>query len=134
MHHTSHENYYEILGVSPTDPRHTIKAAYRSLVLQFHPDKSGNQEIPLFFPIQRAWETLRCASQKAKYDAFLDQKSRILIYDTVDLQEMNCTNDDLFSFPCRCGGLYEVCGEDRDSIPICIPCSDCSLYLEVNFT
>jgi hypothetical protein len=131
MLHNRTENYYQILGVSPKDSYQTIKSAYRSLVLKFHPDKTA-QEISQFFPIQKAWETLRSLETKGKYDAFLDLQSRIIIYDTIQIQEMNCTGTDLFTFPCRCGGSFEFSNEENPNlIPICIPCSDCSLYLQV---
>ena len=39
------KDYYFTLGVKPSDSYDTIKAAYRRLALQTHPDKGNNNEV-----------------------------------------------------------------------------------------
>ena len=39
------KDYYSILGVQSTDTYDTIKAAYRRLALQTHPDKGNSNEV-----------------------------------------------------------------------------------------
>lgn len=65
-------DYYEVLGVSRTSSAQEIKAAYRKLALQFHPDKNpGNAEAEEKF--KEASEAYACLSdeeKRAKYDRF----------------------------------------------------------------
>lgn len=128
-------NYYQILGVDQKDSFETIKSAYRSLLLYHHPDKAATtkeqQENSSFLPIQKAWETLRSCESRAKYDSHLQMKSQILIYEVIKLQEMQQISSETFFFPCRCGGCFEVHEREIDLFSICIPCSDCSFYLQV---
>lgn len=48
--------YYEVLGISITKDKTTIKSAYRKLCLQYHPDKGGSKE--KFIEINQAYEYL----------------------------------------------------------------------------
>jgi len=76
-------------------------------------------------------KVIKQKQRKAKNDAFLDQQSRVLIYDTIELKEKEQSNDP-FTFPCRCGGIFGLSSQYTDPIPICIPCSDCSFHLQVS--
>jgi preprotein translocase subunit Sec63 len=48
--------YYRVLGVQVNANLCTIRQAYRSLVLQTHPDKGGSKD--QFLKIQEAYEVL----------------------------------------------------------------------------
>ena len=50
------KNLYEELGLKKNATKSEIKASYRSLVKQHHPDAGGEKE--RFLSIQKAWETL----------------------------------------------------------------------------
>jgi molecular chaperone DnaJ len=50
--------YYEILGLSPGASDSEIKAAYRRLALQFHPDSGRPGDVERFREIQEAYEAL----------------------------------------------------------------------------
>lgn len=51
------KNYYTILGISPGAGRDEIKAAYRRLAKQFHPDHDGG-DTETFKNIQEAYSML----------------------------------------------------------------------------
>lgn len=60
-------DYYRVLGVAATASAEDIKAAYRRLVLECHPDKqpgAGDR----FRHINEAWEVLRDAGKRQRYD------------------------------------------------------------------
>ena len=70
-----YKDYYNILGLSKTATEKEIKAAYRSLARQFHPDvnpgdKSAEEK---FKDVGEAYEVLSDADKRAKYDQFGDQ-------------------------------------------------------------
>ena len=60
------KNFYEELGLEKNATKKEIKASYRSLVKQHHPDAGGEKE--RFLAIQNAWETLNEPIEKEKYD------------------------------------------------------------------
>ncbi len=63
-------NYYTILGVASGAAQDEIKAAYRRLVRQFHPDKNyGNEKH--FKLIQEAYEVLSDEKKRDHFDAQL---------------------------------------------------------------
>ncbi len=64
-------DYYEILGVGKAAPLDEIKAAYRKLALEFHPDRNkdpGAEE--KFKEISEAYAVLSDAEKRKKYDQF----------------------------------------------------------------
>jgi DnaJ homolog subfamily C member 3 len=66
------KNYYKILGVSRTATPKEIKKAYRSLALQWHPDKVSEDQKEkgekLFHDIGEAYEVLSDEQLRGKYD------------------------------------------------------------------
>lgn len=65
-------DYYELLGVSRSADEKTLKAAYRKLAMQYHPDRNpGNPEAELKFKeVTEAYEVLRDPQRRAAYDRF----------------------------------------------------------------
>lgn len=64
------KNYYEILGVSKTATEEEIKAAYKKLVKQYHPDLHPDDPTAAekFKEINEANETLSDKQKRAAYD------------------------------------------------------------------
>ncbi len=66
------ETYYDVLGISREASAGEIKAAYRRLAKQYHPDIStapGAQEI--FLKVQEAYDTLSDPEKRTEYDRLL---------------------------------------------------------------
>lgn len=66
--------YYEILGVSEQADINEIKAAFRKLAKQYHPDRNPNGK-EFFERALLAYETLSDANRKYAYDLRLKQHS-----------------------------------------------------------
>jgi curved DNA-binding protein CbpA len=67
--------HYDVLGVTPDTPDVVIKAAYRALAKEYHPD--GNNEAPdsseRFIEIQAAYAVLSKPHTRSEYDAELQE-------------------------------------------------------------
>jgi molecular chaperone DnaJ len=66
-------DYYEVLGVSRTSTEQEIKAAYRKLALQFHPDRNPDDSdaaTEKFKEITEAYTILMDSNKRAAYDRF----------------------------------------------------------------
>jgi len=62
-------NFYEILGLSEGADGAEIKAAYRSLAMQYHPDKNQSPDAHMqFVAINAAYEVLRDPLKRRLYD------------------------------------------------------------------
>jgi molecular chaperone DnaJ len=66
------EDYYGVLGVDRDADKTTLKKAYRSLAMRFHPDRNaGNAEAEhRFKQINEAYEVLSDDQKRAAYDRF----------------------------------------------------------------
>lgn len=61
------KNYYEILNVPITASALTIKQAYRTLSMKYHPDKNSNKSRELFQNINDAYNVLSNSEQRDIY-------------------------------------------------------------------
>lgn len=68
----SKRDYYEVLGVSRTSTEIELKAAFRKLAMQHHPDRNpGDKECEhRFKEINEAYDVLRDGDKRAAYDRF----------------------------------------------------------------
>ncbi len=65
-------DFYELLGVERTADGATIKAAYRKLAMQYHPDRNGGckEHEAKFKAISAAYECLKDPQKRAAYDRY----------------------------------------------------------------
>ncbi len=65
-------DYYEVLGVSKSATLDEIKASYRKLALQYHPDRNpdNDEAEEKFKEAAEAYEVLRDDDKRARYDRF----------------------------------------------------------------
>lgn len=68
-----HASHYEILEVSPNASPEVIRAAYRSLMQRYHPDKNpdDNRAAERAVQVVQAYEVLSDADRRAAYDLSL---------------------------------------------------------------
>jgi len=65
------KDYYEILGVSKNATQDEIQAAYRRLVMQYHPDiNKAPDATQKMAEINEAYDTLSDPEKRRKYDMF----------------------------------------------------------------
>jgi molecular chaperone DnaJ len=62
------KDYYKILGVSKNASQDEVKAAFRRLAIEHHPDKGGNAE--KFKEINEAYQVLGDSGKRKQYDQF----------------------------------------------------------------
>lgn len=135
--------HYEVLNVSPSASNDEIKAAFRQLALEKHPDKNPGSSEDDFRPIQLAWECLR-GPRRQLYDDELRRQSmraqsKLESAMTVKLSEMEEALDDetdtvVYIYACRCGGEVEVWPEALLSSPkgpVLLECPGCSFAYAV---
>lgn len=63
-------NFYDVLEVHPKASADVLRAAYRALVKQVHPDVPGGDR-KRFEEVEAAWRTLSDPAKRAAYDATL---------------------------------------------------------------
>src|ERR1700742_4066659 len=68
----SKRDYYEVLGVSRTSTEAELKAAFRKLAMQHHPDRNpGDNECEhKFKELNEAYDVLKDGDKRAAYDRF----------------------------------------------------------------
>ena len=70
------QNYYIILGISKNSSQEDIRAAYRRLAKEYHPDHYGKDQTP-FQTLQEAYAILSNPKSRKSYDHSLQPKSRV---------------------------------------------------------
>lgn len=78
----NNEKYYQILGIEMGSSQKEIKAAYRRLALQYHPDKNSDEDsLRIFLSIHNAYSILTNPDQDKEqkyssssyYDELIDE-------------------------------------------------------------
>jgi curved DNA-binding protein CbpA len=76
------QNYYDVLGVSPTADDFVIKAAYKALAQRYHPDKFANNPRDAadaenkMRQLNEAYQILSDTAKRCDYDASLKQNQQ----------------------------------------------------------
>lgn len=67
------KNYYELLGITKDASLDEIKRAYKKRIIEFHPDKHGQDELALALTLdlQEILSTLTTPYKKQAYDSSL---------------------------------------------------------------
>ena len=68
----SKQDYYDLLGVGRDADEKALKAAYRKLAMQFHPDRNPGDAAAeqKFKDVSEAYDTLKDPQKRAAYDRF----------------------------------------------------------------
>ncbi len=69
------KNYYAILGVSPFESKEGVRAAYRRLAKEYHPDVAGGEKTGYFQEITEAYMVLSKVESREAYDKTLSQRN-----------------------------------------------------------
>jgi curved DNA-binding protein CbpA len=65
------ENYYGVLNVDPSALQAEIRRAYRRMVLQTHPDRTGTADAARFRRVREAYLVLCDPLARERYDALM---------------------------------------------------------------
>src|SRR5512135_902020 len=89
----SNRDYYEILGIGRNASDDEIKAAFRKLARQFHPDVNKEADAEeKFKEINEAYSVLSDADKRARYDRF----GRAGLGDMGGVQDYSVHFEDIF--------------------------------------
>lgn len=140
------ENLYSILGCKESATCEEIKKCYQKLALKTHPDKVASQSREKlsdandeFAKISFAWKILGDENLRNQYD--IKWKQRCIsqdwpIQDDIEIEEFEiCDTPDcdehVYTYPCRCGGLYALSETDVKIKFDIVCCDTCSLSVRI---
>jgi len=136
-------DYYSLLHVTRSASPNTIKAAYHRALLHLHPDKlrqhADDPQLPNVGLLHDAFVTLSSATLRAAYDA-QGEPSRTgpRPAQVVSLEQFDCSQRSdgavlTWTFPCRCGGNYEVTEDDLERGLHLVGCGSCSEAIWIGY-
>lgn len=138
-------DYYSLLRITRSASPNTIKAAYHRALLRLHPDKfkqrDDNDPVPLTDVglLHDAFVTLSSSALRTAYDARgVSSRTRPRPAQVVSLDLFNCSEGShdatsTWTLACRCGGNYEVTGNDLERGLHLVGCGDCSEVIWVGY-
>ncbi|KII93245.1 hypothetical protein PLICRDRAFT_102082, partial [Plicaturopsis crispa FD-325 SS-3] len=135
---------YRLLDVSPGATSAEIKAAYHRALLRFHPDKrsprtQASPNDPDVTRLKDAYTTLASSELRAAYDAQLrrdahaaagPRPAQVISLEEFDEEE---SAGDMWSYACRCGGVYRIGESDMDMGRHLVGCNSCSEVVWVGY-
>jgi len=77
-------NFYEILGIEKGADDATVKAAYRKMTKEVHPDKEGGSE-EAFNMVKEAYDALKDEKSRAYYDKHGTAEKKAIDDETIDI-------------------------------------------------
>ncbi|KAJ1289973.1 hypothetical protein BS78_02G205900 [Paspalum vaginatum] len=113
---------YEVLSVSEDATYDEIRVAYKSAVLNTHPDKAQthvesyvtSNEQREFLSVQKAWEILRRPESRADYNKqlLLSRQAIEVVASEIEVGDMiiesTANNTVELLYPCRCGDYFSI--------------------------
>ena len=137
--------FYQLLRITENATSEELTQAYRQLARQHHPDRAKEdaraEATRVFQQLNEAYTTLSNPDSRVRYDFFLKHQSLWtssppIINEVVDLAEMEASFEDEqyhYSYPCRCGRDYLVSEFNLSQAFDIVPCSGCSLFIQVTY-
>lgn len=124
---------YEVLSVGEDATYDEIRVAYKSAVLNTHPDKAQtsvelhmpSNEQQDFLSVQKAWEILRYPESRADYDKqlLLSRQNVEIIASEIEVGDMiiESTADSVeLLYPCRCGDYFSITSSELGEMGILV--------------
>ncbi len=133
----SESTLYDILQLPPSASSDDIRASYKRLVLQLHPDRHQNSgNTAAFQALQHAYTILQDDIARTEYDrqlALQAEASMVAVSDELELDDMDVSDEGVHTTTCRCGGHFVLPGKDLELglARILLPCDTCSLLIAV---
>jgi len=146
------EDYYQILGVSPSATYTDVKRAFQQLALQYHPDKllkrpldelesdavTSSDISSKFLLVSRAWKVLGNADSRREYDAAWYQRciaQDLPVQDVIDVDEFVAdASGTYYEYPCRCGSDYQLTALQLSFQVDYVSCPSCSLCMKLQYS
>jgi curved DNA-binding protein CbpA len=91
------KDLYSVLGVARHAPQNVIKAAYRALAKQYHPDGDSTGNPERFIELTEAYDVLSDDSSRAAYDETLLSQSSAEVGATRDRNDRSLDSDEIWS-------------------------------------
>ena len=86
------KNAYDVLGIEPTATSEEIKAAYKAMVKQYHPDHNESKNAASQFrAVKKAYDILKDEEKKAEYDANILPRAKKVLLVGFSVQQLRLT-------------------------------------------
>lgn len=142
-------DYYSLLRITRSASPNTIKAAYHRALLRAHPDKirqraDDSSQLTDVGLLHDAFVTLSSAKLRSVYDAqgiggrrTAPRPSQVISFERFECSDLEGSNgrakSTCWTFPCRCGGKYEVTEDHLDRGLHLVGCGTCSEVIWVGY-
>ena len=121
---------YAVLGLTPDADAAALRRAYRRLALRLHPDKDPSAAAA-FARLQAAWAALGSPEARAAHDAARAPAARAVVWMDVPLRAFAAGGAGARSYPCRCGGAFEIFDDEPCADGDLVPCDGCSAHVRL---
>ncbi|KAH7927249.1 hypothetical protein BV22DRAFT_1007280, partial [Leucogyrophana mollusca] len=146
--------FYQLLALQRTASASDVKLAYHRALLLWHPDKrsapASSADVPTAVVdialLKEAYNTLSHTPTRAAYDALLNQRHSFTqsgprpaqVISLEDFAETEAEGDGdhpmmIWTYSCRCGGLYRINEEDMEAERHMVGCTTCSEVVWVGY-
>ena len=112
------------------DEAAALRRAYRRLALRLHPDKDPSAAAA-FARLQAAWAALGSPEARAAHDAARAPAARAVVWMDVPLRAFAAGGAGARSYPCRCGGAFEIFDDEPCADGDLVPCDGCSAHVRL---